>query len=147
MSVKNNIAAMLIGKYLCGVTYVLEEGNLNSLEGTDLHTCLIGPLARFMEKYCIPSNDEKAELVASDILGKNIATFKKNFRDKVWKHGCWNNNFCLRILNDHNFTHSFQDKDISKGAQVEYVYFSSATKQMPTLGTRRTSETSTLQSA
>jgi len=88
---------MLIAKFLCGVTYVLEDGTLNSLEGTPLHTLRIDPLASLMEKYCTPAGgNANAELVASEILSRSIPNFKKNMQDKVVKYGCWNNQFASK---------------------------------------------------
>jgi len=113
----------LIVKYLLGPTYILEDGTLNSLEGTALYTLLIDPVARFMEKYCTPAGNANAELLAADILSRSVFTFKKNMRDKVVKCGCWNNQFCLQILHDHTFVHAFTDREICKRVQVEYVWF------------------------
>jgi len=123
VTVKNNFATMLIVKCLLGPTCVLEDGTLNSLKGTALHTLLIDPVARFMEKCCTPAGNTNAELVAEDVLSRSALAFKKNMQDKVVKHGCWNNQFCLRILHDIAFAHTFTDREICKGVQVEHVLF------------------------
>jgi len=85
VTVKNNFAALLIAKFLCGVTYVLEDANLNLLEGTDLHTLLIDPLARFMEKHCTSASNANAELVASEILSRTEHSY---FQEKHAREGC-----------------------------------------------------------
>jgi len=87
---KNNFAVVLIVKCVCGPTCVLESGKMKSLAESDLCTMLLDPLARCMEKHCVPTaRHVKAELVAATILTRTIEGFKKNFRDKFFFFFCF----------------------------------------------------------